>query len=297
MWKTPMFEKLFVLVQYLLPHHFLSRLAGSIAECRWPWFKNRLIRWFIHRYQVDMSEAADPGPDNYPHFNAFFTRALHSTARPIDTNQHAIISPADGCISQIGAIDKGSVLQAKGQNYSLLSLLANDQQLADDFHCGHFATIYLAPRDYHRAHMPIAGKLRDMYYVPGTLFSVNHATATYVPGLFARNERVVCVFDTAIGPMIMVLIGAMLVASIETVWAGTVTPQQRVIHHYDYRPRRAAIHLSRGAEMGRFKLGSTVILLFAEGAVQWQQRYVVGSRLSIGEALAEPVKHFSQKNA
>lgn len=278
-------ELLFILMQYLLPQHLLSRLVGRIADCEVPWVKNTFINWFRQRYQIDLSEAADPDPTSYASFNAFFTRALHAGARPVDTGLDAVVSPADGVVSQAGPIADGRILQAKGQTYSALELLGGDPALAERFHNGVFSTIYLAPRDYHRVHMPIAGTLRQMTYVPGQLFSVNKVTADNVPRLFARNERLVCVFDTACGPMAVVLVGAMIVAGIETVWAGQVAPPPRRITTVRYDLPGAPVHLEKGAELGRFKLGSTVVLLFGAEAVNWDAELVADHALRMGTAI------------
>jgi phosphatidylserine decarboxylase len=279
-------QRLFLAGQYLLPHHALSRLIGAAAECRAEWFKNPLISWFVKRYQVDMSEAAVGNPHAYEHFNAFFTRALRDGARPLDATPGAILSPADGAISQLGAIEHGRLFQAKGHSFSLLELLGGDAEMAAPFMGGQFATVYLSPKDYHRVHMPLAGTLREMVYVPGKLFSVNGFTAENVPDLFARNERVVCLFDTERGPMAVVLVGAMIVASIETVWAGLVTPPKRALRHFRYgAAAQQPIHLDKGAELGRFKLGSTAIVLFGPEQVRWAEGLGAGSPLRMGQQL------------
>ena len=282
-------KRLFLLSQYLLPHHLLSRLAGCVAECRVRWFKNAFTTWFAKRYQVDMSQALVEDITAYEHFNAFFTRALKDGARPLDQTPGAILSPADGAVSQLGAIEHGRVFQAKGHSYSVLELVGGDPAVASQFMGGEFATIYLSPKDYHRVHMPLAGTLREMVYVPGRLFSVNQTTAENVPELFARNERVVCLFDTERGPMAVVLVGAMIVASIETVWAGLVTPPKRELKTIRYdEAARAAIELSKGGELGRFKLGSTAIVLFGPQQVQWAESLAAGSPVRMGQALATP---------
>lgn len=279
-------QRLFILSQYLLPHHLLSRLIGCAAECRFSGFKNRLIQWFIKRYDVDMSEAQVEDPTTFEHFNAFFTRALKDGARPLDTTPGAILCPADGAISQLGSIEHGRVFQAKGHSFSVLELLGGDSERASPFMGGDFATVYLSPRDYHRVHMPLAGTLREMVYVPGRLFSVNQSTAENVPELFARNERVVCLFDTERGPMAVVLVGAMIVASIETVWAGLVTPPKRALKSVRYdETARAPIVLDKGAELGRFKLGSTAIVLFGPNQVQWAQGLGANSPVRMGQCL------------
>ena len=278
-------DRLFILSQYLLPHHLLSRLAGGLANCTWDWVKNPFINWFVKRYQVDMSQAVEQDPMAYPCFNDFFTRALLPDARPLDTDPRSILCPADGAISQLGSIEHGRVFQAKGQSFSVLELLGGNQQHASLFQGGQFATVYLSPRDYHRVHMPLSGTLREMIHVPGKLFSVNQLTAGNVPELFARNERVVCLFDTEAGPMAVVLVGAMIVASIETVWAGLVAPPTRQVRSQEYGT--SAPQLERGAEMGRFKLGSTAIVLFGPGHAQWDEKLLAGSLVRMGQKLGE----------
>lgn len=233
-----------------------------------------------------MAEAHDPEPANYPDFNTFFTRALSEGARTMTPDQDAILCPADGSISQIGQIENGRIFQAKGQYYTPRELLADDA-LADQFSAGKFATIYLSPKDYHRVHMPIDGTLRKMIYVPGELFSVNQVTAENVPRLFARNERAVCLFDTPAGPMVMVLVGAMIVAGIETVWAGQVAPLKKTIRRIDYQQQPEPVTLKKGVEMGRFKLGSTVILLFQHNAIDWISDFEAGSMTRLREALGK----------
>ncbi|MES2821380.1 MAG: archaetidylserine decarboxylase [Pseudomonadota bacterium] len=283
-------ERLFIASQYLLPHHLLSRLIGCAAECRAAWFKNRLIGWFAEQYRVDMREAQVEDLSAYEHFNAFFTRALKDGARPLDPAPGAILCPADGAISQLGPIEQGRVFQAKGHSFSVQELLGGDSARAQAFMGGNFATVYLSPKDYHRVHMPLAGTLREMVYVPGRLFSVNQSTAENVPGLFARNERVVCLFDTERGPMAVVLVGAMIVASIETVWAGLVTPPKRQLKTLRYdEAARAPIHLAAGAELGRFKLGSTAIVLFGPSQVRWADALAAGSAVRMGQALGQPL--------
>ena len=281
-------KSLFVILQFLLPQHLLSRVAGWLAELRHPrWLKDLMISGFIKAFGVNMSEAAEPYPEAYPNFNAFFTRPLRAGARPLA--EADILCPADGCISQIGRIEEASLLQAKGRHYSTWSLLGGDQARAAQFRNGCFATIYLSPRDYHRVHMPIAGELVATRYIPGKLFSVNGTTAAGVERLFARNERLVCYFDTAAGPMAMVLVGAMVVAGIETVWEGQVAPPLRAMLQRDYRELPAPVRLAKGEEMGRFKLGSTVILLFPEGTMDWSPDYAAGTPTRLGQALGNVV--------
>lgn len=279
-------QNLFILFQYLIPQHLLSRLVGWLANSELPFIKGPFIRWFAQRFNVDMSEAADPELDNYASFNAFFTRALRPGARPLDSTPGALLSPADGAVSQAGKIESGRILQAKGQSFSTLELVGGDAALAAQFEHGQFATIYLSPRDYHRVHMPFAGTLVQTVYIPGDLFSVNQTTAENVPRLFARNERLVCVFDTEYGPAALILVGAMIVAGIETVWAGQIAPPLRQIATTRH-DRSETIALEKGAEMGRFKLGSTVILLFGADAVQLSTTLSAGSSLRMGEKIGE----------
>lgn len=281
-------DRLFILSQYLLPHHLLSRLIGCAAECRAGWFKNRLIGWFAKQYQVNMSEAQIEDLTAFAHFNDFFTRALKDGARPLDPTPGAVLCPADGAVSQLGKIEHGRIFQAKGHSFSLVELLGGDSERAAPFMGGEFATIYLSPKDYHRVHMPLAGTLKEMVYVPGRLFSVNQTTAENVPELFARNERVVCLFDTERGPMAVVLVGAMIVASIETVWAGLVTPPKRTLKSARYdEAARAPVVLEKGAELGRFKLGSTAIVLFGAEQVQWAAELAANSSVLMGQRLAD----------
>lgn len=281
-------QRLFIALQYVLPHHCLSRLVGRLAECEKPAIKNALIRRFIRQYQVNMAEAERKQPEEFVNFNDFFTRSLVPGARPIDPHADGIASPADGAISQLGDIRHGRVFQAKGHDYSLYELLGGDSERAALFADGSFATVYLSPRDYHRVHMPITGTLREMVYVPGKLFSVNQTTAENVPELFARNERAVCIFDTAAGPMAVVLVGAMIVAGIETVWAGQVAPPAHSLQVHDYSEQgRQPIVLNKGDELGRFKLGSTAIVLFGAGQAHWNEALSEGSPLLMGQQIGQ----------
>lgn len=279
-------DTLFIIFQHLLPQHWLSRLTGWLADNQTTWLKNLLIERFARHFRVNMAEAADPELRNYPNFNAFFTRALAEGARPIAEEDKLVVCPADGAISQLGAIDSGRVFQAKGQSFSVRELLGGDMERARQFENGSFATVYLSPRDYHRVHMPVAGELSAQTYVPGDLYSVNQVTAENVDRLFARNERLVCYFDTEFGPMAMVLVGALIVAGIETVWSGQVAPPTSDPKTIDYQRTPAGVSLKRGEEMGRFKLGSTVILLFGENAVAWEDQYIAGSPTRMGEIMA-----------
>ena len=283
--------RLFVLFQYLLPHHLLSGLMYRITRVRWKPFKNLLIRRIIAHYRVEMSLAEESDPQLYPSFNAFFTRALRPNARPLAAGNDAVLCPADGRISQTGCIIQGEIFQAKGHQYSLQELLGGATDWLEPFRDGGFATIYLSPRDYHRVHMPLAGKLLGTTYIPGDLYSVNTTTAENVERLFARNERLVSYFDTPAGPMAMVLVGAMVVAGIETVWGGQVAPPPKTPVSQDYRQAPQAVALASGEEMGRFKLGSTVILLFPENAVDWDPRYAASTPTRLGEPLASIKPH------
>lgn len=282
-------DKLFVLLQQITPQHLLSRLVGRLADCRVRWIKDTFIGLFVRFYPVNMDEAVEEHPLRYASFNAFFTRALKAEARPIAADPDRVVCPVDGKISQLGKIDRDRIFQAKGHNYNLTTLLGGDPALAEHFVNGHFATIYLAPHDYHRVHMPVSGELRSMVYVPGELYSVNPRTAREVPELFARNERLVTVFDTPFGPMAMVLVGAMIVAGIETVWSGQEAPPPHTLKRHSYGEGQPGetVKLDKGEEMGRFKLGSTVVLLFGEDAIEWLPEYVSTSRTRLGEAMAQ----------
>lgn len=277
-------DALFIALQRLTPQHTLSRLAGALANCTTPWIKNTFISWFANKYDIDMTLAAEPDPLAYPSFNAFFTRALKADARPVCTESNAIVCPADGSISQAGKIQAGRIFQAKGQSFTVQELLGGDPQISATYENGQFATVYLSPRDYHRVHMPAAATLTSMVHVPGELFSVNKVTAEGVPRLFARNERVVCHFDSPHGPMAVVLVGAMIVASIETVWAGLITPIRKQIRTTDYG-QSSGPTLAQGEEMGRFLLGSTVIVLFPENTMQWHAELQADIKVQMGQMI------------
>ncbi len=280
--------QLFILFQHLVPQHLLSRLVGRIADCKQPWVKNTFIKWFAKKYQINMAEALIEEPSAYSSFNAFFTRALKPDARQLDMTEGSLTSPADGAMSQLGPIKHGRIFQAKGQSYGLTTLLGGDESLATSFKNGSFATIYLSPKDYHRVHMPITGTLRETIYVPGDLFSVNQTTAENVDQLFARNERLVAIFDTEAGPMAMVLVGAMIVAGIETVWDGQVAPMLKAPMRKQFQAiTQPPITLQKGEEMGRFKLGSTVILAFGEGAINWSEELKAESPVRLGQQIAQ----------
>jgi phosphatidylserine decarboxylase len=276
-------DRLFVGFQHLLPHHGLSRLTLAATRVRTPWLRNLLIRGFLALFTVDMSDAAQTDPYRYASFNEFFTRALRHGARPIAMGAADIACPVDGRVSECGAIEGDSLLQAKGRTYTVSELLAG-QDWAARFSRGVFATIYLAPFNYHRIHMPARGRLLDTVYVPGRLFSVNEATAQRVPRLFARNERVLTLFEGEFGQFAVVLVGAMNVGSIATVWAGDITPaaRRRIAHV----PAPDTL-LDKGAELGRFNMGSTVILLFQPGRARWRAGLTAGTPVRVGECLGE----------
>lgn len=270
-----------------LPHHAVSRVMFRLTRLRGrAWVP--VARWFAQRYGVDMSEAEIRDITAFPHFNAFFTRALRPGARPQQGGSETLTSPIDGRVSQAGTIENERLIQAKGSDYSLIALLGGDAGLAAEFSGHGFATLYLAPGDYHRIHMPLAGRLRDMIHVPGRLYSVADWTVRALPGVFTRNERVCCVFDTAAGPLGLVLVGAINVAAIETAWSGLVTPPRgRRIARWSYAGEEAP-RLGKGEEMGRFNMGSTVIVLAPPG-YHWLPDLGPGTRVRVGEALAEPV--------
>lgn len=269
---------------YLLPHHALSRVVFAASRLRGP-LCLPLMRWFVRRYRVNLEEALIGDLREYPSFNALFTRALRPGAREIVSEPGTVASPVDGTVSQLGTVGAGRILQAKGRHYSVYELLGGSKQRAAPFLNGRYATLYLSPRDYHRVHMPVDARLREMVHIPGRLFSVAPHTTRTIPKLFARNERLVCLFDSELGPMAMVLVGAVNVAAIETVWAGLVTPprgRQISVTRYDDTP----LHLHRGQEMGRFNLGSTVILLFADTGIEWVEGLAAGSPVRLGQCLA-----------
>ena len=268
--------------QYLLPKLALTRLAGAFARARCGGLTTWVIRRFILRYKVNMAEAAQSNPASYATFNDFFTRPLKPGARPLARADW--VCPVDGAISQIGPIAGDQIFQAKGHSYSTTALVGGDAALASEFEGGHFATIYLSPRDYHRIHMPCDGVLRSMVYVPGDLFSVNPATARGVPGLFARNERVVCVFDTPHGPMALVLVGATIVGSMATVWAGVINPP-RPGELREWRYEDQSIILRQGEEMGRFLLGSTVVMLFPKGPLTFNSAWAPAGGVQLGQVM------------
>ncbi|MCU4674842.1 archaetidylserine decarboxylase [Catenovulum sp. 2E275] len=279
-------EKFKVALQYCTPQHTLSRIVGSLAASKNKFISQTFIKQFARAFNIDLSEAQIENFAEFKSFNEFFTRALKPDARPIDFTENVLVSPVDGEVSQAAKINQDSLIQAKGHDYSLTTLLGGDEENARPFQNGEFTTIYLSPSDYHRIHMPCDGTLTKMIYVPGKLFSVNQATTRNVPGLFARNERLVCFFDTEFGEMAMVLVGAMIVASIETVWAGNITPpagSRSFTWHYSGKDQ---ISLKKGQEMGRFKLGSTVILAMPENTVEFDHYFKAEAKVKLGESIA-----------
>ena len=279
-----MSDRLAILPQYLLPKKLVTQLAGRFASAELGGVTQAAISRFVAHYGVDMSEAAEPDITRYASFNDFFTRALRAGARPLADADY--VCPVDGAISQFGAIERDQIFQAKGHHYSTCALLAGDAALAAEFEHGQFATIYLSPKDYHRIHMPCAGRLQRMVYVPGDLFSVNPTTARGVPGLFARNERVVCVFDTARGPFVLVLVGATIVGSMATVWHGVVNPPRpEEIKRWNYADE--LVELAKGAEMGRFLLGSTVVLLWPKGTLKFNPDWAPGGAVRMGQMMGK----------
>jgi phosphatidylserine decarboxylase len=274
------------LPQYLMPGHLVSRVIHAFTRSRNTRIKNPFTDWFVDHFKVNMDEALESDPHAYETFNAFFSRALKPDVRPIVAGEKELACPVDGTVSQARAIEDGRIFQAKGHDYSLEQLLGGSTERAQPFQDGSFATIYLSPRDYHRIHMPVSGTLREMIHVPGRLFSVNPATTRVIPGLFARNERVVSIFDTEAGPMAMVKVGAVNVGSIETVWAGEVTPPAgRVVRSWRYKGDEA-ITLEKGQEMGRFNMGSTVIVVFGPAAVEWNEDIQPDAPVRLGQLLA-----------
>ncbi|MCU6432454.1 archaetidylserine decarboxylase [Undibacterium sp. Jales W-56] len=284
-----MSDRLAVLPQYLMPKKALTEFGSLIADAKAGDLTTKLIRWFVGKYQVDMNEAANPDIASYASFNEFFTRALRADARPLANAD--LVCPVDGAISQFGPIAQGQIFQAKGHDYSATALVGGDKELAAHFNKGSFATIYLSPRDYHRIHMPCDGRLTRMMYIPGDLFSVNPVTARGVPGLFARNERVVCVFESAHGPFVLTLVGATIVGSMATVWHGIVNPPRtRQVREWRYTDQN--IVLKKGEEMGRFLLGSTVVLLFPENTADFNPAWQPAGPVRMGEMMGNTPRAF-----
>jgi len=276
-------SKLKVLTQYILPKQALTVLAGKLAQAQAGKLTTAVIRWFVKRYQVNMSEAAQSDISHYKSFNEFFTRPLKTGARPLAKAD--FICPVDGAISQFGDIKADQIFQAKGHQYSTLAMLAGDRGLAEKFQDGHFATLYLSPKDYHRIHMPCAATLKSMTYVPGDLFSVNPLTAQNVPGLFARNERVICEFDSSHGTFVLILVGATIVGSMATTWHGVINPP-RVGRVTTWTYEDHHIQFEQGEEMGRFLLGSTVVMLFPKNTLKFNQAWAPAKAIQLGERMA-----------
>lgn len=273
-----------VLLQYLIPQHTLSIWMSKLTHCETRWFKNLFIKQIIKQYGVNMDEALIGDIKQFKSFNDFFTRELKPDARPISSVVDAIVSPADGVVSQAGNITQGDIIQAKGKTFTVKELLGGSEERAAAFNDGIFTTIYLSPKDYHRLHMPLNGTLKEMVHVPGKLFSVNAATTEAVPRLFARNERVCCIFDTEIGEMALILVGAIFVSSVETVWHGVVTPPTLTeVRNWLYTENVPT--LAKGEEMGRFNMGSTIIVLFSKDAAQWQQDLTANQAVKLGEMI------------
>jgi phosphatidylserine decarboxylase len=279
-------EALTTLPQYVLPHHALSRMMSKLTHCENKTWKNLFIKQVIRHYGVNMNEALEQDINAYKSFNHFFTRELKPGVRPLSTECNAIACPADGTVSQAGIISDGQIFQAKGKSYTATDLLGGSLERSEPFNNGVFTTIYLSPKDYHRLHMPLTGTLREMVHIPGRLFSVNTATTNSVPGLFARNERVAALFDTDAGPMALVLVGAIFVSSIETVWHGVVTPPSITsVQSWQYQDNAPTLKI--GEEMGRFNMGSTIIVLFGKGKAQWDNEFTADKAVKLGERIGK----------
>tara|TARA_R110002096_G_scaffold268308_13_gene462083 strand:+ start:146 stop:997 length:852 start_codon:yes stop_codon:yes gene_type:complete len=278
-------DKLFIALQHLLPQHALSALMHKLARCKTPWFKNFVIKQFIQFFDVNMSEATEPDPQAYESFNAFFTRSLRDDARKLERAKATLACPVDGTISQIGAIENSQLFQAKGKHFNLAALLGSET-MASEFEDGSFTTIYLSPKDYHRIHFPVRGTLKKMVHVPGDLFSVNPTTVNAIDELFARNERVVAFFDTPAGPMAMVMVGAIFVSSIETVWHGEVTPpRHNQIRSWNYNDK--TLTYKKNDEMARFNMGSTIVLLYGKDKIAWAEELAAGQAVQRGQVLGK----------
>ncbi len=281
-------QALFTSLQTILPHHLLSQMMSKLTHCENLTWKNLFIKQFIKHYGVNMDEALESDINAYKNFNAFFTRELLPDVRPMSAEKNAIACPADGAVSQAGYITDGKIFQAKGKSFTATDLLGGSAERAEPFNNGVFTTIYLAPKDYHRLHMPLTGTLREMVHIPGRLFSVNPGTVDSVPGLFARNERVAAIFDTDAGPMALILVGAIFVSSVETVWHGVVTPpsitEVQSWHYQDDAPT-----LKIGEEMGRFNMGSTIIVLFGKNRAQWDAEFKAELTVKLGELIGRVV--------
>ena len=273
-------------LQYILPHHTLSKMMSKLTHCENKIWKNLFIKQIIKHYGVDMNEALEQDINSFKSFNDFFTRELNPAVRPLTTTPNAIACPADGSVSQAGKINDGEIFQAKGKSFTATDLLGGDPGRAEPFNNGIYTTIYLSPKDYHRLHMPLTGTLREMVHIPGRLFSVNTATTQSVPGLFARNERVAALFDTDAGPMALVLVGAIFVSSIETVWHGVVTPPSITsVRSWKYQENAPVLKI--GQEMGRFNMGSTVIVLFGNNKAKWDSNFAAEKVVRLGEHIGD----------
>ncbi len=281
--ESSIWDRIIIAPQYIIPQHALSKMMYRLTRCEITWFKNAFIRFIVKQYKVNVAEAEQTDLNAFPSFNAFFTRSLKRGVRPVAQGNDVVVSPVDGVISQIGVIEQGQIVQAKGHNYSIKSLLADDS-LAQKFEQGQFTTIYLSPRDYHRIHMPVTGKLTKMIYIPGKLFSVSPRTAKTVPDLFARNERVVTVFETEQGPLVVVLVGAIFVGSMATVWAGQITPEYgEKIASWSYDDEE--IIIEKGEELGRFNMGSTIVMLLPNQAKPFLSLWKANSSIQLGQAM------------
>jgi phosphatidylserine decarboxylase len=273
-------------LQYILPHHTLSKMMSKLTHCENKIWKNLFIKQIIKHYGVDMNEALEQDINSFKSFNDFFTRELNPAVRPLTTTPNAIACPADGSVSQVGKINDGEIFQAKGKSFTATDLLGGDPARAEPFNNGIYTTIYLSPKDYHRLHMPLTGTLREMVHIPGRLFSVNTATTQSVPGLFARNERVAALFDTDAGPMALVLVGAIFVSSIETVWHGVVTPPSITsVRSWKYQENAPVLKI--GQEMGRFNMGSTIIVLFGNNKAKWDSNFTAEKVVRLGEHIGD----------
>ncbi len=277
-------EALTTLPQYLLPHHALSSLMSKLTHSKNKIWKNLFIKQIIRHYGVNMDEALIPDINAYNSFNDFFTRELKPSLRPLSTEANAIVCPCDGAVSQSGSITDGQIFQAKGKSFNTTDLLGGSAERAEPFNNGIFTTIYLSPKDYHRLHMPLTGSLKEMVHIPGRLFSVNPATVNSVPNLFARNERVAAIFDTDAGPMALILVGAIFVSSVETVWHGVVTPPS-ITSVQDWQYQENAPTLKIGEEMGRFNMGSTIIVLFGKNKAEWDSNFIAEKKVKLGELI------------
>lgn len=290
-------NKIKAALTYPLPHHFLSHVVYQFMRIKIPQVKNFQIAMMTKAFNINISESKLRVPQDFPDFNSFFTRELKKDARTIEGDANSICSPVDGTVSQLGDIDGSAIFQAKGHSFNLTKLVGGSQELAKNYIDGKFATIYLSPRDYHRIHMPCAGKLKKIIHIPGRLFSVANYTVTTVPELFARNERVVCVFDTQFGEMIMVLVGAIFVSSMDTVWTGTITPPgAKQVTELDISNPQHTLDIEKGEEMGRFNMGSTVILLFPKNKIDWEEELSTGSSLRLGNGIGKVVENLTSQD-